>query len=89
MTPDQPPPDPATIRRNLRVLEAELEADARLAQLRERFGIEPGEPLSFPLFSPVLDRSDGLAVRRVWCGRAGSDWLPADRAGGLTFTARR
>lgn len=60
-------PDPTAIRKKLPVLEAELEADARLAQLRERFGIEQGEPRTFPLFSPVLDRSDGLAVRRVWC----------------------
>lgn len=60
--------DPATIRHNLHQLESELEAQERLTQLRERHGIEPGEPLSFPLFSPVLDREGGLAVRRVWCG---------------------
>lgn len=36
----------------------------------------PNSTLSFPLFSPVLGRSDGLAVRRVWCG----EW---DRTGYL------
>ena len=59
-------PTPAAIRKRLRVLEAELEADAHLAQLRHRFGIEESAPLTFPLASPVLDREGGLAVRRVW-----------------------
>ena len=47
----------------------------RLQQLRARFGIEEGpslqegqSSLEWPLFSPVLDREGGLAVRRVWCG---------------------
>lgn len=38
----------------------------RLQQLRKRFGIEEGKPLTWPVFSPVLDRGAGLAVRRVW-----------------------
>jgi hypothetical protein len=65
---NQSVPDPVAIRNRLRVLEAELEADARLEHLRQRFGIEDGKPLSFPLASPILDREGGLAVRRVWVG---------------------
>lgn len=68
------PANPAAIRQNLHQLETELEAQERLAQLRERHGISPPQPqpLTPEQMRQMWDESEivgygksGLVARRL------------------------